>query len=226
LGAAAGAIAAVGYLLSCPAPAAAAAETAEVDVAIVFLADMSKSMDAFERRILRQSHASAVTSPTVIAAIKDGEHRRVALAYVEFGNVPIVRVPWSVVEGKDTAAEFAAAILRSPMEDLGFTGIGGGIRAAEKLFANCPCRPKKRVVDVVGDGKDNTIPSLYLTRISLLATGATINGLPMVIDPWDEDIVDYFAKNVIGGPGAFNLPVARMDELPERLRQKILLDLY
>jgi hypothetical protein len=192
----------------------------------VFLADMSKSMDAHERRILRESHASAVTSPTVIEAIAEGEHRRVALAYVEYGNDPIVRVPWSIVEGKDPAEDFAEAVLRSPMENLGLTGIGGGIRAAEALFARCPCRPERRVVDIVGDGKNNTTPSLYITRMSLLATGATINGLPMIIDPWNDDIVDYFAKNVIGGPGAFNLPVTGMDELPERLRQKILLDLY
>jgi Mg-chelatase subunit ChlD len=203
-----------------------AADAPEVDVAIVFLADMSKSMDTYERRVLRQSHASAIASPTVIEAIEDGEHGRVALAYVEYGNDPIVRVPWSIVEGKSSAEDFAAAILRSPMENLGLTGIGGGIRAAEALFARCPCRPARRVVDVVGDGKNNTTPSLYIARMSLLDTGATINGLPMIIAPWNDDIVDYFARNVIGGPGAFNLPVDSMDELPERLRQKILLDLY
>jgi hypothetical protein len=204
----------------------AAAEAPEVDVAIVFLADMSKSMDTNERRILRNSHASAITSPTVVEAIEDGAHGRVALAYVEYGNDPIERVSWTIVEDKGSAEQFAAAVLGAPMENLGLTGIGGGIRAAEALFARCPCRPARRVVDVVGDGKNNSTPSLYIARMSLLDTGATINGLPMIIAPWNDDIVAYFAKNVIGGPGAFNLPVDTMEELPERLRQKILLDLY
>jgi hypothetical protein len=207
-------------------PGSAFAAGPEVDAAIVFLADMSKSMDAQERNVIRESHAGAVASPTVLEAIEEGRHQRVALSYVEFGNTPIVRVEWSIVEGRESADAFGAAILRSPMRDLGLTGIGGALVTAKVLLAGCPCRPAKTVVDVAADGKDNTIPSLYLARMALLATGATINGLPIVIRPWNADIVAYFADNVIGGPAAFNLPVAGMDQLPEKLRQKILQELY
>jgi len=207
-------------------PDAAAASGPAVDAAIVFLVDMSESMDADERRILRQSHGDAVASETVLAAIEEGAFRRVALAYAEFGNEPVVRVSWSIVDGRESAERFRDQILAAPMANLGFTGIGGGLEVARVLLAFCPCRPTKQVVDVAADGKNNTMPSLYLARRALLDMGAAINGLPIEIRPWDEDITAYFAENVIGGPTAFNVPVTAIDELPERLRQKIVLDLY
>lgn len=203
-----------------------AANGPDVDVAIVFVVDMSESMDADERRILRNSHAHAVASNTVLEAIEEGEFRRVALAYVEFGNVAKVRVGWSIVDDEESAHRFREGILAAPMANLGFTGIGGGLEVARVLLAFCPCRPAKQVVDVAADGKNNTHPSLFLAREALLDMGAAINGLPIEIRPWDADITAYFEEHVIGGPAAFNLPVTGMDELPERLRQKILLDLY
>lgn len=198
----------------------------EVDAAIVLLVDMSESMDADERRILRNSHAHAVASDTVLEAIGEGEFGRVAFAYAEFGNEPVIRVSWSIIDGRDSAERFSEQILAAPMANLGFTGIGGGLEVARVLLAFCPCRPTKRVVDVAADGKNNTHPSLFLARQALLDMGAAINGLPIEIRPWDADIAAYFAEHIIGGPAAFNLPVTGVDELPERLRQKILLDLY
>ncbi len=65
-----------------------------------------------------------------------------------------------------------------------------------------------------------------MARKSLINMGATINGLPIDINPDDDDILTYFADNVIGGPAAFNLPVTGMGQLPTRVRQKIVLDLY
>lgn len=198
----------------------------DVDAAIVLLVDMSESMDADERRILRESHADAVASETVLEAISEGEFQRVAFTYVEFGNVAVVRVGWSIIDGRESAGRFRQRILAAPMANLGFTGIGGGLEIARVLLAFCPCRPTKQVVDVAADGKNNTHPSLYLARQALLEMGAVINGLPVEIRPWDFDITTYFAENIVGGPAAFNLPVTGVEELPERLRQKILLDLY
>lgn len=212
-------------VLAAPAQTAAAAGV-DVDAAIVFLVDMSDSMDVTERRILRDSHADAVVSETVLAAIDDGAFRRVALAYVEFGTTPVVRVSWSIVGDRDSAESFRASILATPMSNLGYTGIGAALEAAWVLHVYCPCRPLKRVVDVAADGKNNNVPSVYFARQSLLDMGAAINGLPIEINPWDPDITAYFADNIIGGPAAFNLPVTGMGQLPERLRQKIVLDLY
>lgn len=197
-----------------------------VDAAIVFLVDMSDSMDRRERQILRDSHADAVASESVLTAIDDGEFRRVAFAYVEFGTRPVVRVSWAIVDGKESAENFRERILATPMANLGYTGIGSALEAAGVMLAYCPCRPAKRVVDIAADGKNNNTPSVYFARRSLLDMGAAINGLPIEIDPWNPDITAYFADNIIGGPAAFNLPVTGMGQLPERLRQKIVLDLY
>lgn len=212
--------------LSWPDGPAVAGQGAEVDVAIVFLADMSGSMDGHERRIIREAHANAVVSETVLDAIGDGHFQRVAFSYVEFGSDTNVIVEWWIVDDKASALTFAGAILQTPMRDLGLTGIGNAMEAAEFLLNACPCRPDKRVVDVAADGKNNSPPSVYMARKSQLAMGTTINGLPIDIDPDDEDIIAYFAEEIVGGPAAFNLPVTGIDQLPARVRQKIVLDLY
>lgn len=224
-----GAIAIVLTLVGChlgERGAAAAATGPEVDAAIVFVVDMSESMDADERRILRDSHANAVVSDAVLNAIDEGAFRRIALSYVEFGNVAVVRVGWSIVDGRHSAEQFRRQVLAAPMANLGFTGIGSGLEVARIMLVYCPCQPTKRVVDVAADGKNNTHPSLHLARRALLDMGVVINGLPIEIRPWDVDITAYFAENIVGGPAAFNLPVTGVDELPQRLRQKIVLDLY
>ena len=221
------ATAAVGLYLFWPAATAVALQYGpEVDVAIVFLVDMSDSMDEHERRIIRVSHAEAVTSATVLDAIADGDHQRVALAYVEFGSDTNVVVEWWIVDGTGAALTFADAILQAPMRDLGLTGIGNALVTARFLINACPCQPEKVVVDIAADGKNNSPPSVYIARRSLLAMGATINGLPIDINPDDDDIRAYFAENIIGGPAAFNLPVTGMGQLPEKVMQKIILDLY
>ena len=112
------------------------------------------------------------------------------------------------------------------MHNLGLTGIGNALVKARFLVNACHCRPEKVVVDIAADGKNNSPPSVYMARRALLAMGATINGLPIDITPDDADIRTYFAENIIGGPAAFNLPVTGMNQLPERVRQKIVLDLY
>lgn len=203
-----------------------AAKGPKVDAAIVFLADMSDSMDENERHIIRESHARAVTSPPVLEAIEDGVHGQVAFAYVEFGNQPVIRIDWWLVDGTETADIFAAAILHSPMRNLGLTGIADALVTARFLLARCPCQPIKKVVDVAADGENNIPPSVFLARKALLAAGATINGLPIDIDPDGVDIIAYFADNIIGGPTAFNLPVTGMDQLQEKIRRKIVLELY
>jgi hypothetical protein len=62
----------------------------------------------------------------------------------------------------------------------------------------------KRIVDVSGDGASNCGVDLPGMRTAALKEGITINGLPIVtaIEP---KVADWYADNVIGGPGAFTV---------------------
>lgn len=84
---------------------------------------------------------------------------------------------------------------------------------AGDLFAGNGYRGLKRVVDVSGDGANNQGLPVDRVRDGMIAQGVTINGLPLMTrggmpDVFDIDNLDlYYTNCVIGGPGAFAIPV-------------------
>ena len=91
-----------------------------VDLELVLLADASGSIDDGEIRFQRRGYAAAMTHPGVLAAISQGYEQRIAVTYVEWGDETSqeVVVPWTIIDGPDTAAEFARLLLDTPR--LGF----------------------------------------------------------------------------------------------------------
>ena len=57
----------------------------------------------------RQGYAAAITHPEVLGAIEQGFDQRIAVTYVEWGDARSqdVVVPWTIIDGKDSAAAFA-----------------------------------------------------------------------------------------------------------------------
>ena len=64
-------------------PLAVWAEDVEVDVELFLAVDVSRSMTVDELEIQRRGYAEALTSPEVLAAIKNGLLGRIAVTYVE-----------------------------------------------------------------------------------------------------------------------------------------------
>jgi hypothetical protein len=88
-----------GLLIGLSAPHDAKAEDADLE--LVLLADSSGSIDDAETAFQRQGHAAAITHPDVMSAIRQGPLRRIAVAYVEWGDSQhqYVVVPWTVIDG-------------------------------------------------------------------------------------------------------------------------------
>jgi len=121
------ALMAAGGMLVNGAAREAAAET--VDLELVLLADASRSIDNAEIRFQRQGYASAITHPEVLGAIAQGFEQRIAVTYVEWGDASSqeVVVPWTVVDGPESAAAFAAALLEAPRRAHGPNAIGNAL---------------------------------------------------------------------------------------------------
>ena len=94
-----------------------------VDLELVLLADASRSIDNAEIQFQRQGYASAITHPEVLGAIAQGFEQRIAVTYVEWGDASSqeVVVPWTVVDGRESAAAFAAACSRRRGAPMGRT---------------------------------------------------------------------------------------------------------
>ena len=70
-----------------------------------------------------------------------------------------------------------------------------------------------------------------MTRDEVLAKGITINGLPIMLkrpnaSTLDIDELDiYYEDCVIGGPGAFVIPIRERDQFKEAIRTKLVLEI-
>ena len=88
------------------------------------------------------------------------------------------------------------------------------------------------MIDISGDGYNNRGRPVELARDEAVATGITINGLPIVNDrpnPWGGrpafDLDRYFEQRVIGGPGAFMLVAEDYTAFASAIFSKLLLEI-
>lgn len=208
------------------------AET-EVDLELVLAVDISRSMSGADLAIQRQGYAEALRSAEVLAAIQGGLAGRIGVTYVEWSGADWQRVlaGWTIVESAADAAALAARITAETGGSLRRTSISEGLLFAASRFETSPFAARRRVIDISGDGPNNEGPPVTAARDAVLARGITINGLPVMsglaADPlWHIDNLDlYYRDCVIGGPGAFVLPVRGLGAFAAAVRRKLVLEI-
>ena len=201
-----------------------------VDLELVLAVDISGSIDAVEANLQRQGYLKALTHPSVIAAVTSGKHRRIAITYVEWagGHYQQTVVGWTVVRDMASARAFAASIGKVPVTTAAWTSISGAIDYSLERFARNPHKGARRVIDISGDGRNNSGGDLAPARARALALGITINGLPIMNDrpnpygrPPDRELDKYYKTRVIGGRGAFIVVAEGFEAFAEAIRAKL-----
>jgi hypothetical protein len=194
-------------------PGGARAQTA--DLLLVLAADVSRSIDEGEFDLQRKGYAAALTDPRVLAAIRGGVNGMIAICFVEWSGAgeQYVIADWTVVRDGEDAGGFAAAILAAPRSFIGRTSISGAIDFAMERFLAATPRGKRWIIDISGDGTNNSGRPVTEARDEALARGITINGLAIINDKPNPGyafhtqppggLAEWYRQNVIGGPGAF-----------------------
>jgi len=218
-----------------------------VDIALVLLADVSQSVDAARYAMQKEGYHAAFRDPDVVAAILNGGEGRIAVAYAEFAGDAQARtvVDWTVIDSREGAAAFADAVASAGRPEPGDTSIAGGLGLATGLLEQCGCDPRRRVIDVSGDGPNNTRLSVTTARDQAIAAGATVNGLTILDDGPEPPVMlatrqvlnfprppfhgfnlaDYYRRNVIGGPNAFLVEARDISSFGEALRHKLIVEI-
>ncbi len=209
-----------------------AAET--VDLTLVLVNDVSRSIDDTEFDLQKQGYVSAFTDPEVIAAIKGGPAGAIAVQYIEFASTYEVRsiIEWTVIRDEATAAAFAKKFVEAPRSAWGRTAIGSGIEAAVKALGSSGLETQRRVIDVCGDGTKNNGPEVSSVRDEAVEAGITINGLAIINDhpvSWTYAHVqppggldNYYRENVTGGVGSFVLSIHDFHSFSEAVKRKLI----
>ncbi len=204
--------------------------TEPVDVALVLAVDVSRSIDPDEARLQREGYRTAVSDPKVLEAIRGGMTGAIGLAYVEWagGEYQRLVLPWTRIGSQVEAEAWSTKLAEAPRASLSWTSISGALNFSRRVMAESPFEATRRVIDVSGDGVNNSGPPLPEARDAVVAEGIVINGLPIINDrptfgrmppvPLDE----YFRDSVIGGSGAFMIVAENFESFGNAVKRKLI----
>lgn len=218
------------------APAFARADD-RVDLLLVLAADVSRSVDHTKFQLQRDGYAAALTNPRVLEAIQSGKNRRIGVAFVEWSGAVSQKlvVDWAAVGDLAAAEKFGAQVREAPRSFADRTSISGGIDFAISLLERSPFLSERRTIDVSGDGTNNSGRDVVSARDEAVRQGVTINGLAILSEtplPWNPEhthppggLVEYYRKNVIGGPGAFVIAAENFETFGKALISKLVAEI-
>jgi Protein of unknown function (DUF1194) len=196
-------------------PLSGGARAQNTDLLLVLAADVSRSIDEGEFELQRKGYTAALTDPRVLAAIRGGANGAIAVCFVEWSGAgeQMVVADWTVIHDDEDAGGFSATILAAPRSFVGRTSISGAIDFAMERFAAAKPHSDRRIIDISGDGTNNSGRAVTEARDQALAEGVTINGLAIINDKPNPGyafhtqppggLPEWYRQNVIGGPGAF-----------------------
>jgi hypothetical protein len=203
-----------------------------VDLELVLAVDISRSMDFGEQVMQRQGYVEAFRSAEVLDAITGGGFGRIAVTYLEWAGVGTTRhlIPWTLIDGRESAEAFAEAMNSQSPIRLSRTSISNGLSVASTLLKESPWQGLRRVIDISGDGPNNNGLPVTQIRDSILSSGVVINGLPLMVRTSTfgfgiDNLDEYYYDCVIGGTGSFVLPAYSWQEFPRAVRRKLVLEI-
>ena len=216
-------------------PALRAAEP--VDLLLVLAADVSRSVTEPKFKLQREGAAAAISHPEVVRAIASGPNRRIAVCFLEWATAgqQNVVVDWTVIADAESARSFGGKLVELPRSFSGSTAISHAIDFAVIQLERAPFKAERRVIDVSGDGTNNSGRPVTAARDDALAKGITINGL-VILTPLSESfrpehtnppggLEKYFQDNVIGGFGAFTVVAETHESFGRALTKKLIAEI-
>ena len=206
---------------------------AETDLEVILAADVSRSIDDGEFDLQRKGYAAALTDPRVLTAIQGRANKAIGISFIEWSGDEDqqVVIDWTEIRDEEDAGSVAAAILAAPRSFMGRTSISAAIDFAMTRFAMAKWQAKRRIIDVSGDGTNNSGRPVTEARDQAVANGVTINGLAIINDKPNlgysahtqppGGLPLYYKENVIGGPNAFLIVVQDFNSFADAMANKL-----
>jgi hypothetical protein len=197
-----------------------------VDLELVLAVDISRSMDEDEQRTQRQGYVEAFRHPALLNAIRAGTGGRIAVTYVEWAEQAQQTIPWTIISNAAEAAAFAAKLEEAPLYTERRTSISTAIDYSVDLLEGNLINATRRVIDISGDGPNNYGRGIIEARDAAVARKITINGIPLLMNQPSQysdfaELDKYYRDCVIGGQGAFVMPVKTMPAFAATIRAKL-----
>jgi len=208
-----------------------------VDLLLVLAADISRSVDEIKFQLQHSGYAAAFSDSRVIEAIRSGPNGRIAVEFVEWSGPLSQRIviDWMVISDDKTARLFGDHLVEASRAFANSTSISAGIDFAMTQLDRAPYEARRRVIDVSGDGDNNSGRDVTAARNEAIAKGVTINGLVILTETptgWNSNhtnppggLANYYRSNVIGGPGAFVMVAKNFNSFSDVLVKKLIAEI-
>jgi hypothetical protein len=209
------------------------ARSAGVDLEVILAADVSRSIDDAEFDLQRKGYAAALSDPRVLAAIHGRQGAAIGVSFIEWSGDEDqqVVVDWTEIRDEEDAGSMAAAMIAAPRSFMGRTSISAAIDFAMAHFAKSKWQASRRIIDISGDGTNNSGRAVTEARDQAISQGVTINGLTIINDKPNlgysahtqppGGLPLYYRQNVIGGTNAFLLVIQDFNSFADAMAQKL-----
>jgi hypothetical protein len=95
------------------------------------------------------------------------------------------------------------------------------------MIVSSPLKGMRQVIDISGDGPNNSGNPVEPARDKAIEAGIVINGLAIMLRPSGAPggLDKYYADCVVGGPGSFVLPVHNIEDFAIAVRRKLVMEI-
>ena len=213
------------------------ARAQDVNLLLVLASDVSRSVDTRKFQLQREGYASALSNRRVVEAIQSGPHGKIAICFVEWSGATSVKlvIDWTIVGDAASARKIGDQMIELPRSFADRTSISAGLEFAFAQLERSPFKAARRIIDVAGDGTNNSGRDIASVRDEVTAKGVTVNGLVILSDsplPWNPEhtnppggLGEYYRRNVIGGPGAFVMVAENHDSFGQAIVKKMIAEI-
>ena len=175
------------------------AHAVPVDLELSLLLDVSSSVNTTEFNLQRQGYIDAFNSSALHTALQNGALDSIAVNFVYWSSSGSQQqaIGWTLINDSTTAEAFADAILATSRPFSGTTAPGSAVNFAVPLFDNNGFEGTRKVIDVSGDGVENSGADTSDARDAADAAGFTINGIAIE----SQSVLDFYNSDLITSDG-------------------------
>lgn len=189
---------------------------------LVLAMDVSRSVTNDEYELQLGGLVQAFRHPEVVEAIR-WTPGGIMVSVTEWSgaDAQAQTIGWRALSAPESVAAFASELAASRRQFFGaYTAIGEALVHANAVAAQNPETCTRRVIDVSGDGQSNRGRDPAPIAKTLAAQGVTVNAL--AIRGAKPDPAEYYAQQVIAGPGAFVEVADGFDDYAPAILRKLL----
>jgi hypothetical protein len=200
------------------------ASAAPVTLELALLLDVSGSIDDTEYATQKAAYVNAFQDPAIhslISMLPGG----IAVTYIEWsGDVEQSQlVGWMQLTGAASSNAFASAINATTRAFAGgATAPGSAIDFAIPLFPANGFEGTRTVIDISGDGAQNTGSDTAAAAAAAATLGIRINGLVVL---GEAGVQDFYQNSIVTPGGGFLIVSNGFDELELALNRKLQLEI-